>query len=908
MKKLNLKLANNIGLIDSTNFTNKDFVKKISDSLQKKIASDSKNFDELGLLLQKYRASNGVDIYGYENLLKFIENPSNGALQVYPNYIKKFDMALEGGGTFGFAHIGAIHAYALKCIGADRFSGTSAGAIVAALMAGGYQVDLNYKVNTIKPIGNLLPNKDNSLNKILFESDLSGFADINLDDNDLKDLIKNSFFSKMLRSIIHAIIDECVKKHFHELNINLDDLKRSLIANINLIIDKIPNLLNQDFKPSDGDSRKLKPYLKDEIKKIINSVFNIGTDGVNTLKEIQEIIFKQVGELIISLVEIKIQELIFIGNLLSSEVNSIAISFLSLVERGGLWEGNAIRDWVESHLQVKNKKPGSGVILDGSSDNGIKRPKILRKDGTLAKAILFKDLDFDLCITATSVGISGRDYSNRKDGLIYFSKKTSPDYPVAEAVRRSLSLPFAFLPRTLSDGYTNNAKVFKTSDFNQSQYVEEKGIFLGGAKIITDKDLLKPVLPTPTLDVVPGRTSTHTTTSSLEKHKYGEVSQNSLCQDGAFFVNVPISVFRDLDNEVFTCTIDSDGNFNKTVIISNLNQGAEASNRPFDIPLPKGDGFDLIKIINGFTIAPGEVLRGGEKLKLVVGNFINSTALGEWKEFEINLLMNLIPNALISESNLLDPIEGDLRLSSLSFDMATTTKKWMLKCGFDGAKKSIEEMIEMKPALKANFNIGNTVDPYLHILSLTDLKIATATSSAINGASIVPGVYSKDLLFTHNGGESPLMENDTVFIGDNVTKIVNTIIPPNFINPSIENRIGKSISISEDMSTYSGAGYTIIKVEKNAFNTTNADENWLSFKSNLTVQVTLLLDKMPSNLDDYTLDTTFQVSLKGTFNSQTKLYAFSKIHTEEEIVIPGTRKFYSGTSNKIPLIVLVRPV
>jgi NTE family protein len=49
--------------------------------------------------------------------------------------MKKLGIALGGGGTRGFAHLGVLKALREKGIEPEIFSGTSAGAIVAALLA-----------------------------------------------------------------------------------------------------------------------------------------------------------------------------------------------------------------------------------------------------------------------------------------------------------------------------------------------------------------------------------------------------------------------------------------------------------------------------------------------------------------------------------------------------------------------------------------------------------------------------------------------------------------------------------------------------------------------------------------------------------------------------------------------------
>jgi len=55
--------------------------------------------------------------------------------------MKKTGFALGGGGARGFAHLGAVKALGEKGIQPDIFSGTSAGSIVAALLAAGKSPD-----------------------------------------------------------------------------------------------------------------------------------------------------------------------------------------------------------------------------------------------------------------------------------------------------------------------------------------------------------------------------------------------------------------------------------------------------------------------------------------------------------------------------------------------------------------------------------------------------------------------------------------------------------------------------------------------------------------------------------------------------------------------------------------------
>ncbi len=50
----------------------------------------------------------------------------------------KIDGVFEGGGVRGIAHVGAICALAEKGYEWERVAGTSAGSIIAALLAAGY--------------------------------------------------------------------------------------------------------------------------------------------------------------------------------------------------------------------------------------------------------------------------------------------------------------------------------------------------------------------------------------------------------------------------------------------------------------------------------------------------------------------------------------------------------------------------------------------------------------------------------------------------------------------------------------------------------------------------------------------------------------------------------------------------
>lgn len=77
----------------------------------------------------------------------------------------KIDGVFEGGGVRGIAHVGAICALAEKGYEWERVAGTSAGAIIAALLAAGYScselktivTDIDYEKFTKKTFLDRIP-------------------------------------------------------------------------------------------------------------------------------------------------------------------------------------------------------------------------------------------------------------------------------------------------------------------------------------------------------------------------------------------------------------------------------------------------------------------------------------------------------------------------------------------------------------------------------------------------------------------------------------------------------------------------------------------------------------------------------------------------------------------------------
>ncbi|MFT5861682.1 MAG: NTE family protein [Flavobacteriales bacterium] len=88
---------------------------------------------------------------------------------------KSIGLALSGGGIKGVAHIGTLKAITEQGIHIDRITGTSAGAIVGALYAGGYAWEVILEFFTKTSIFNLSRfalNKPGFIDTIKFQNDL----------------------------------------------------------------------------------------------------------------------------------------------------------------------------------------------------------------------------------------------------------------------------------------------------------------------------------------------------------------------------------------------------------------------------------------------------------------------------------------------------------------------------------------------------------------------------------------------------------------------------------------------------------------------------------------------------------------------------------------------------------------
>lgn len=823
---------------------------------------------------------------GYTALLVYLNN--NPTATVYLKEAqKKHDLALEGGGAFGFAHLGTLHAMALKGIWFDRVAGTSAGALAAALVAGGYRVDINYKTTTdIDSIAPLQPSRQNSLNQIMFEDIFGPFTDYEQRIPQVRAALRSNrsaiyqLLSGLVRSVLKDHLSIGVLKD--AITVSAKTIQETYFKLEKAIIDSIlnyeftfpvPLLPDARIKVGDvgvgpanirsfiGNANALSKIMADVIsapvKKMVDAI-NSGTGPViraidDAMTEITVGLTEALADALLENLITKKPQLRMVAGQpeFSTEdgLNQAGLGIFRLLEYGGFWEGNYIRDWVEKHLQQLTL--GTGPLLDGR--NG--KPNIKDMTGAPARAILFKDLRMDLCIIAADMGLDGSSRASTPVP-VYFSRRTTPDYPVAEAVRRSMSLPFVFIPRSIDDGYGNNP----------------------------------PDVPNYSND---------------EHHGH-------LLQDGGLFINLPVAVFRDADDFVFQNKSDS-----KTLVISNINAGKTASTCPDDVPEcefpePVRTIKDTIKKIAEFSASlmpppsPNVERKTPGIIKLKRSfEFIMNYAVNIHQENEINGLLRLVPNSFFVDIPVRDPIavsgsaqefSADGRLDSGNFDMNRSTKKWLVQNAFEAAKQAFKIYEEDHPQVAGKLALPNSMNPYDHLLQITNAVLSTRGEILVR-----PRAKFGDKAYTNT--ESYIVTLN----GLSNTQIVQQI--------PLGTEYVLSFRNAPDIPVMKGMGLTWIKMMNESSNRTDAATNFLSFTINIRSRVYVGLDERPAfatTTNGWQEESFLMILSSGLHtspgNAPTKpIRLFSKIFEAGFVTIPGPRNT-TIVNNIYAYTVLARPV
>lgn len=600
--------------------------------------------------IQYVDSAGNVVITGQSALEKHVQSSATKKQPIFVKPAVLVDGSFEGGGAKGLSYMGAIHALAHCGIWFKRLSGTSAGSIAATLIAAGYQVDLNYRLDLLVSPRDLTPSKNNSLNQIMFEDNFARLADFNPKDDPKAE---GSWTAKQIDAMLDLIP---LVKQFREFDQMVQDAP-------------LPSFY-EDIKRKLG-VKLFDDFIKDFRKQIINHF-----DLVEPEKWGSEIL-KQ----LLSLKDDPIRTRR--GGLDPGSLREAMRGILRLAEKGGFFTGDVLRDWIDAHLRAK--------IGPGSGPNN---------------RILFKDLPLPLAVVATDVGVPGDPADPSTSQAVVFSQKSTPDYVVAEAVRRSVSLPFAFYPLKINEGNGNNPDdIVAQQVTNQSPILTE----------FVDRFALE----------IRGTNKPITLVDNKQHH-------NHILMDGGFRVNLPVGVFRDKYNLYMDDNYNSHGDPVNFLFAFNLDDLSQAPPRPFGLPpLEMPDPGKSLLEVGGFvgsrlaellpdSDAPFVPSEGIRRLMLAVGQ-VQDFGFGGRQEQEITTLLASVPKLIPVNIPMIDPDadKGGSRIGGLDFGIPKSTKKWWSHNSWTAVSRGLSDV-----STKTGVNVGvkTMPSPYGQVLKITPIK------------------------------------------------------------------------------------------------------------------------------------------------------------------------------------------
>ena len=311
---------------------------------------------------------------------------------INPTVRKEVDGIFEGGGTLGTAFIGSLLALHRNGIWFKRVAGNSAGAITAALIAVGYNANeldwLTAPPNTRSKPDSIHP-------------DLSPISFQQFMDRPKTEEIQTRRNSLLWHLLKGTLFDDLLK-----FEVPLPPLDRYFAGAAGQILNdsQLPPPVRQGLS-----------HLRETLSKTIERAFR---DYPETIT---------VRPALLALTEGARRDLA--NQLLDKFLDTFpdARSLAHLACDGSLLNGdkflvvmrNLLKGGKFKERQWRDKK------LDRLSE------------------VTFKDLPLDLVLIASNI---------TKSEPIIYSKLRTPDYPVAEAVRQSMSVPFFFEPYKLSNG------------------------------------------------------------------------------------------------------------------------------------------------------------------------------------------------------------------------------------------------------------------------------------------------------------------------------------------------------------------------------------------------------------------------------------------------------------------------
>lgn len=589
------------------------------------------------------------------------------------------DGAFEGGGAKGLAYLGALHAAAHCGIWFKRVAGTSAGSITAALIAAGYRVDLNYELNVLTPPLDLVPSATNSINQIMFEDNFGRLADFKPEDDPR---LEGSWAARAIDELLDYIpfIDQ------------FRDLETVIMKTRLEMSDPVRDYLQSQLETV-PDFGGLGTLAKEAIVENVVGLLENGDDAGNQLiQTIRKQFLSQFliiqpskwgSEMLRHLVT-QPDKLTRRKTFPPAQVRNATRGLVRLLEHGGFFTGDDLRDWVNAHLRAK--------IGHSSGPNGM---------------VLFRDLpnDVSLAIVAVDVGKAGTPADISADQTVIFSSKTTPNYPVAEAVRRSVSLPFAFQPKTISQDAGNNPPNI-TRQFSS----------LNSPSILTDFVTRfslrgKPVTPISAVTAV-----------DYQQH------HDHVLLDGGFRVNLPVGVFRDKYDLYMDNNFNSSGEPNSFLFAFNLNDLKEAPPRPRTLPplrMPEPvrsllgiarnavDAAFSRETDEPWELEPSE---GIKRLLLAAGQTVDF-GYGARAEQEITTLLSLIPKTVTINIPVVDPdaAKDGSRIGGHDFGVPKVTKKWWSHGSWLATTKALNGLADQTGVI---IGIADQIKPYDQVLNI----------------------------------------------------------------------------------------------------------------------------------------------------------------------------------------------
>ena len=266
----------------------------------------------------------------------------------------------------------------------------------------------------------------------------------------------------------------------------------------------------------------------------------------------------------------------------------------------------------------------------------------------------------DVCIGCVDIGRTVVDSVFRPALPVFFSKKTSPEYSVAEAVRRSMSLPYLFYPRRMTDGRGS-----RVPDY-------------------TDGDV----------------------SVTYSQH------WNRFLLDGGFKINLPVSVFLDRQSTFMSNQFVNDEPA-KHVAIFLLDETEDAPPRPDDVrfarlPSPlrqiiqqAGDEArrtqDTPLVPDSEGIGDSSVYASDIRKRnylLAVGLQVLDFAFGTRQALELKPIYAALPKTLFVDIGVRDPNweTGDSRINAGHFGMSKQTKRWIVRSAWEAGRRALQEV------------------------------------------------------------------------------------------------------------------------------------------------------------------------------------------------------------------------